>query len=107
LNEQEEAALGKQYDVLKAYLMISGEYKGNAEASHIASTFKEYWTAEAKIPADLNSTAQSQLDFWAKQLTATTRIFVSRASTQTPSSSPTPDANCRRFRRSGVITSVR
>jgi type VI secretion system protein ImpL len=68
LNEQEEAALGKQYDLLKAYLMISGEYKGNAEASHIASTFKEYWTAEAKIPADLNSTAQSQLDFWANQV---------------------------------------
>jgi type VI secretion system protein ImpL len=48
--------------------MISGEYKEKAEASHIANTFKEYWLAESKIPGDLNLTAQSQLDFWAKQV---------------------------------------
>jgi type VI secretion system protein ImpL len=68
LSEQEEAALGKQYDLLKAYLMISGEYKDRAEASHISNTFKEYWLAESKIPSDLNLTAQSQLDFWANQV---------------------------------------
>jgi type VI secretion system protein ImpL len=68
LTEQEEQTLGKQYDLLKAYLMLSGEYKDRAEASHISNTLKEYWTAESKTPSDLDLTAQQQLDFWAKQV---------------------------------------
>ena len=68
LSEKDEQMLGKYYDLLKAYLMLSGEYKDKAEASHLSNTLKEYWTAESKIPADLNLTAQQQLDFWAKQV---------------------------------------
>ena len=66
--EEEEKVLGKNYDLLKAYLMLSGDYKAKAEASHIASALKDYWTSESKIPADMKLTALQQLDFWAKQV---------------------------------------
>jgi type VI secretion system protein ImpL len=66
--EEEEKILAKHYDLLKAYLMLTGEFREKAEASHLSNTLKEYWTAEAKLPSDLNLTAQQQLDFWAKQV---------------------------------------
>ncbi len=68
LTDIEEQNLGKNYDLLKAYLMLTGEFKDKAEAGHIANTLKDYWTAEAKLPPDLNLTAHQQLDFWAKQV---------------------------------------
>lgn len=68
LTEKEEQNLGQHYDLLKAYLMLSGEYKQKAEASHIANALKDYWGADAKIPADMKLTAQQQLEFWAKQV---------------------------------------
>jgi type VI secretion system protein ImpL len=68
MTEQEEQQLEKQYDLFRAYLMLTGEYKNKAEAGHIADTLKEYWTTESKLPADLSGTAQQQLDFWAKQV---------------------------------------
>ncbi len=66
--EEEEKTLGKYYDLLKAYLMLSGDYKQKAEPGHIAAALKDYWGAESKIPADMKLTAQQQLDFWAKQV---------------------------------------
>ncbi|MBC7900171.1 MAG: type VI secretion system membrane subunit TssM [Saprospiraceae bacterium] len=66
--EEEEKVLGKHYDLLKAYLMLSGDYKEKAEASHIAAALKDYWSAESKIPADMKLTAQQQLEFWSKQV---------------------------------------
>ena len=68
LTDKEEENLGKNYDLLKAYLMLSGQYKDKAEASHIANTLKDYWISESKVPADLNLVAEQQLDFWAKQV---------------------------------------
>jgi len=68
LTDKEEEALGRNYDLLKAYLMLSGKYKDKAEPSHIANTLKDYWVSESKIPADLNLVAQQQLEFWAKQV---------------------------------------
>ena len=68
LTEQEEQTLAKQYDLFRAYLMLTGEYKNKADGGHIATTLKEYWMTESKLPADLNETAQMQLDFWAKQI---------------------------------------
>ena len=68
LTDTEEQNLGKNYDLLKAYLMLTGEFKEKAEAGHLSNTLKDYWTAEAKLPPDLNLTAQQQLDFWAKQV---------------------------------------
>lgn len=68
LTEAEEKNLGKHYDLLKAYLMLSGEYKNRAEATHIATALKDYWTADSKVPGDLKLAALAQLDFWAKQV---------------------------------------
>lgn len=68
LTEKEEQNLGKHYDLLKAYLMLSGDYKEKAEASHIAGALKEYWGVDSKIPADMKLTAGQQLEFWAKQV---------------------------------------
>ena len=68
LTDKEEEALGRSYDLLKAYLMLSGQYKDKAEATHISNTLKDYWVSESKIPSDLNLVAQQQLEFWAKQV---------------------------------------
>lgn len=68
LTDQEEKTLGKNYDLLKAYLMLTGDFKNKAEAGHIANTLKDYWTTESKVPPDMNLVAQQQLEFWAKQV---------------------------------------
>ena len=68
LTEAEEKLLAKNLDLLKAYLMLSGEYKANAQASHVANTLKEYWLSESKTPADMKFVAEQQLEFWAKQI---------------------------------------
>lgn len=68
LTSQDEENLGKTYDLLKAYLMLSGDYKDKAEGSHIANTLRPFWTSEAKLPPGMELSAQQQLDFWAKQI---------------------------------------
>ncbi len=68
LTPQEEEVLGKNYDLLKAYLMLTSDYKDKAEPTHISNTLKDYWVSEAKVPAGMELMAQQQLDFWAKQV---------------------------------------
>jgi len=68
LTAAEEENLGKNYDLLKAYLMLTDDYKDKAEASHISNTLKDYWVKESKVPAGMELIAQQQLDFWAKQV---------------------------------------
>ena len=68
LTEEEEKTLGKYYDLLKAYLMLSGEYKDKAESGHLSTTLKDYWASESKVPPDMKLVAQQQLEFWAKQV---------------------------------------
>lgn len=68
LTEKEEQILGKHYDLLKAYLMLTGQYADKAEATHIANALKDYWAVDSKIPADMRVTAQQHLEFWAKQV---------------------------------------
>ncbi len=68
LTAQEEESLGKNYDLLKAYLMLTSDYKDKAEPTHISNTLKDYWVEEAKVPAGMELIAQQQLDFWAKQV---------------------------------------
>ena len=68
LTEKEEQNLAKHYDLLKAYMMLSGEYQEKAESTHIANALKEYWTADSKVPGDMKLTAQQNLEFWAKQV---------------------------------------
>lgn len=67
LSAQEEENLGKQYDLLKAYLMLSGDYREKASPADITNALKDYWVSEAKLPTELNATALQQLEFWAKQ----------------------------------------
>lgn len=70
LTPQEEEALGKNYDLLKAYLMLSGEqkYREHAEPAFLTTTISDYWKNESKLGSGLDLTAQQQLDFWAKQI---------------------------------------
>ncbi len=68
LTTQEEENLGKYYDLLRAYLMLSGDYKDRANATDIVNALKDYWTTESKIPAGMELSAQQQLEFWAKQV---------------------------------------
>ena len=67
LTQKEEETLGKYYDLLKAYLMLSGDYQDKAEATQITEALKEYWVADSKVPADMKLVAQQNLEFWAKQ----------------------------------------
>jgi type VI protein secretion system component VasK len=68
LTEKEEQELGRHYDLLKAYLMLSGEFRDKAEASHLQNSLKDIWTTESKVPTDLKAESLRQLDFWAKQV---------------------------------------
>ncbi len=68
LTDAEETVLGKNYDLLKAYLMLTGPFKDKADPTHISTALKDYWTTESKIPPDLKLVAGQQLDFWAKQV---------------------------------------
>lgn len=68
LTEKEEQNLSRHYDLLKAYMMLSGEYKGKAESSHLSTSLKDFWVAESKVPPDMKLVAQQQLEFWAKQV---------------------------------------
>ena len=66
--EQQEEILGKHYDLLKAYLMLSGEYKDKADPTTLKNALKDYWQTESKTPSGLELIALEQLDFWAKQV---------------------------------------
>ncbi len=78
-DEEKEKILGKHYDLLKAYLMLSGgeykdkdgnlkNYKEKADPTTIKNALQDYWKAESKVPSGLELTALEQLDFWAKQV---------------------------------------
>ena len=66
--EQQEETLGKNYDLLKTYLMLSGDYRDRADTATLVNNLKDYWKSESKLPDDLNLTAQEQLDFYARQV---------------------------------------
>ncbi len=68
LTDAEEKNLAANYDLLKAYLMLTGQFKEKADGTHIANTLKTYWTSESKVPPDMKLVALQQLDFWAKQV---------------------------------------
>ena len=48
--------------------MLSGDYKDKATRRDISNALKDYWITESKMPADMELSAQQQLDFWAKQV---------------------------------------
>ena len=65
---QREEYLSKYYNLLKAYLMLSGEYKEKADPATLINALKDYWKTDSKVPPNLQLTALDQLDFWAKQV---------------------------------------
>lgn len=68
LTEKEEEVLSKNYDLLKAYLMLASKFKDKAESGHIATVLKDQWVVDSKTPQELKLVAQQQLEFWAKQV---------------------------------------
>ncbi len=68
LTAQEEDTLGKNYDLLKVYLMLSDKYRDKSNDTDIVNTLKDYWFAESKLPANLKDDAENQLKFYAKQV---------------------------------------
>jgi len=68
MTDAEESVLSKNYDLLKAYLMLTKQFKDKADPTHISTTLKDSWTADGKFPAELKPVALQQLEFWAKQV---------------------------------------
>ncbi len=70
LTPEQEDALGKKYDLLKAYLSLSGDekYRPFAEATSLSDTLADYWKSESKIPSGSEEVAKQNLNFWAKQV---------------------------------------
>ncbi|MEP6924895.1 MAG: type VI secretion system membrane subunit TssM [Pyrinomonadaceae bacterium] len=66
LSDDQEKELGKNYDLLKAYLMLSGEYKNKAEPIFLGSQLEDYWKKSS--PGELESLSQQQLAFYAGQV---------------------------------------
>ena len=67
LTPQDEDLLGKNYDLLKVYLMLSDKYRDKSNDTDIVKTLKEFWFTESKIPENYKQDAQKQLEFYAKQ----------------------------------------
>jgi type VI secretion system protein ImpL len=69
LTQEEEDFLGKHYDLLKVYLMLTDKYRNNATDTEIFNKLKDYWFTESKLPESLRGDAENQLKFYAKQVT--------------------------------------
>lgn len=67
ISDKETENMSRHYDLLKAYLMLSKEYKAKAEPAHISNTLKEFWISSSKLPKGTADTAEKQLIFWATQ----------------------------------------
>ena len=68
INDKETENLNKHYDLLRAYLMLTEQYKDKANATQISNALKDYWFASSKLPKGLEDKAEKQLNFWASQV---------------------------------------
>lgn len=68
LTTEQEEILGKHYNLLAAYLMLSEEHKKRAEPTILSDTLKEYWVNESKLPSGNEGIAEAQLNFYFKQI---------------------------------------
>ena len=68
LTQEEEDFLGKNYDLLKVYLMLTDKYRDKANETEIVNALKDYWFTESKLPESLKGDAENQLKFYAKQV---------------------------------------
>lgn len=62
-SQSEEEVLGRHYDLLKAYLMLSDQEK--VEPTFLAAQLADYWKRSS--PADMEIVSQQQLGFYAHQ----------------------------------------
>lgn len=60
----DEDILGRHYDLLKAYLMLSDASR--VEPTFLANTLRDYW--KRSVPSDLENLALQDLDFYSRQL---------------------------------------
>lgn len=60
----EEETLGRHYDLLKAYLMLTAE-PSRVEPTFLAAQLNDYWRAAS--PPDMENVSRQQLDFYAQQ----------------------------------------
>ncbi|HEX8558020.1 MAG TPA: type VI secretion system membrane subunit TssM [Pyrinomonadaceae bacterium] len=60
----EEDTLGRHYDLLKAYLMLTSE-TGRVEPTFLAAQLADYWRRAS--PPDMENVSRQQLDFYAQQ----------------------------------------
>jgi type VI secretion system protein ImpL len=60
----EEAILGRHYDLLKAYLMLTSE-PARVEPAFLAAQLADYWRAAS--PPDMENVSRQQLEFYAQQ----------------------------------------
>ncbi|MDH3494259.1 MAG: hypothetical protein OEM82_11965, partial [Acidobacteriota bacterium] len=68
LTSEQEKVLDRHYDLLKAYLMLTTEYKDRSDASAITEALEDIWIKEAKLPAGNELKAKEQLRFYFKQI---------------------------------------
>lgn len=68
ISDKETKNLSDHYDLLKAYLMLSEQYRNQAEPTHISNSLKDFWVSSSKLPAGTEDTAEKQLTFWAQQV---------------------------------------
>lgn len=68
LTKDEEKNLEKHYELFKAYLMLSTDYRNKAESSSLSNILADYWKTESKIPSGLEQVSLEQLKFYAKQV---------------------------------------
>ncbi|MBC7797973.1 MAG: type VI secretion system membrane subunit TssM [Pyrinomonadaceae bacterium] len=66
LTDDQEKELGKNYDLLKAYLMLSGDYSKYAEPIFVQKQLKDLWKKSA--PSELEALSDEQLAFYSSQI---------------------------------------
>lgn len=64
----EEDVFGKNYDLLKVYLMLTDEFKDRASGTDIENTLKDHWFAASKLDESNRADADNLLKFYAKQV---------------------------------------
>lgn len=68
LSPEEEDFLGKNYDLLKVYLMLTEQYREKSNETEIINTLKDYWFKASKLPESQKDLAENQLKFYARQV---------------------------------------
>jgi type VI secretion system protein ImpL len=66
--KEQEKELERHYELFKAYLMLSNEYRDKAEPSSLSNTLADYWKTESKIPSRQEQVSLEQLKFYARQI---------------------------------------